>query len=201
MTDVPGGNSIRSLRTARGWSLEKLAARLRELFPDEDTHFTTVAKIERSQRGLSEKWIRKFAAAFDITPAALMSNESPVVRQVPLIGKIAAGNLREAVQDPTGWVSSTLAGPRAFALYPDGDSMDLVVPPGFWVVFDPDQADLLEGKVYAIMNGDGETTFKRYRADPPRMEPCSSNKAHKPIPLGREPFTVTGRAVEMGSAL
>lgn len=203
MRDVPGDNVVRRLRKARGWTQEQLAARVRETSPDaEDTHFTTIAKIERSQRGLTEKWIRRFALAFDIAPSALMEDTpAATMRKVPLIGKIAAGLWKEAIHDPTGYVSTSEGGPRSFALVPDGDSMDLVVTPGSWVIFDPDQTELLDGKVYAIMNGEGESTFKRFRLGPPRLEPCSSNKAHKPIPLGVEPFTVIARAVEQGSSL
>lgn len=203
MAKVAGDNIIRSLRRARGWTLEQLAQRIRETSPDaDDLHYSTVQKIESSQRGLTEKWIKRFALAFDISPSSLMENTPSVpLRKVPMLGKIAAGLWKEAIHDPNGFVSTTEGGPRSFALIPDGDSMDLIVTPGSWVIFDPDQTDLLEGKVYAVMNGDGESTFKRFRLNPPRLEPCSSNKSHKPIALGAEPFTVIARAVEQGSSL
>ena len=58
----------------------------------------------------------------------------------------------------------------------------------------PDDFELRDGKFYAVMK-DGETTFKRFRANPARLEPCSSNPAHGAIAIGREPFTVIGRVV------
>lgn len=79
--------------------------------------------------------------------------------------------------------------------------MNQVVGADATIIVDPDDFELRDGKFYAVMNGDGETTFKRFRADPPRLEPCSTNPDHKPIILGREPFTVVGRIVWQGSAM
>jgi len=51
------------------------------------------------------------------------------------------------------------------------------------------------------MNGEGETTLKRFRADPLRLEPCSSDPQYQPIALGKEPFTVIGRAISSFQSL
>lgn len=185
------GHRIRELRMAAGLSLEELAERL-----GDGTHFTTIAKIERSQRTISLDWIMKIAAALGVSAATLVSAGEPMpTRLIPLIGSIAAGNWREAILDPEGMIPVAGAGPNAFALRPSGDSMDKVATEDHILVIDPDQPDLLDGKLYAVMNGFGETTFKRFRADPPRLEPASFNPDHQPIPLGREPFTVIGRVV------
>ena len=120
---------------------------------------------------------------------------------VPIVGRIAAGNWREAIAEPLGYLPCPVGGPNAFALKPEGTSMDLVVGDNALIVVDPDELDLLEGKFYSVMNANGETTFKRYRGDPPQLEPVSSDPSHKVIPLGREPFTVIGRVVWQGSPL
>lgn len=182
---------IREMRIARKWTLEDLAEKT-------GSTFSEIGKIERSSRKLNLEWIDRFAAAFEMSPQEFFANAgskttAPQLKQIPLVGKIAAGNWREAIQDPMGWVPAMEGSANAFALTPDGDSMNLIVPAGGYVVVDPDQFELLDGKVYAVMNGDGETTFKRFRAGPPRLEPCSSNPVHQPIALGREPFTVVGR--------
>jgi len=191
------GHRIRELRMAAGLTLDQLAERVSEI-RGEPAHFTTIAKIERSQRTISVDWVIQIAQALEVSVADILTpTPKKSVRMIPVVGKIAAGNWQEAIQEPIGEipVPDETAGPNAFGLQPSGDSMNLVFMDGGYVVVDPDQPDLLDGRYYAIMNGDGETTFKRYRADPPRLEPESSNPEHKPIPLGREPFTVIGRVV------
>jgi SOS-response transcriptional repressor LexA len=71
--------------------------------------------------------------------------------------------------------------------------MDKLVGEDGLIIVDPDQRDLINGKLYCVRNIAGEATFKRYRADPPQLEPMSSNPYHTAIPLGREPFIVIGR--------
>lgn len=192
----PPSNKVRALRKERGLTMEQLGEKV-------GVHFTTIAKIERSQRGLSGELLAKIAEALDVDPQELV-DEVPMtvaVRMVPMVGKIAAGNWREAIQDPDGYIPVPVRGGFCFALRPDGDSMDLVVGRDAYVIVDPEQLDLHDGRLYAVMNGSGETTFKRYRSDPPRLEPVSSNPVHKPIALGREPFTVIGRVIWQGSSL
>lgn len=183
-------NRIREVRQRRGMSLEELGAAI-------GVSFSTVAKLERSQRTLSLDLLTTIAKALGVTPGELIGGPQvgPPLRTVPIIGKIAAGNWREAIEDPIGHVAVPDAGPNAFALVPDGDSMDLVAPEGSIIVIDPDMKELAEGRMYAVMNREHETTFKRYRSDPPRLEPCSSNPAHKPIPLLSEPMEMIGRVV------
>jgi repressor LexA len=119
------------------------------------------------------------------------------VRLVPVIGEISAGAWQEAVSEPIGTVPipADAAGPRAFALKPLGDSMNLLVTEEGYAVVDPDQRELIAGKVYAFRNEHGEATFKRYVDSPPRLEPCSTNPEHEPILLGAEPLVVIGRVV------
>lgn len=185
------GHRIRQLRMAAGLTMEELANRI-----GGDTHFTTIGKIEKSQRTISLDWIMKIAGALNVEPSALLQPETrQPVSLIPLVGAISAGNWREAVLDPIEMIPVSGVGPNVFALRPEGDSMNMLVGDGAIVVVDPDQLDLMDGKLYAVMNGDSETTFKRYRGAPPRLEPVSSNPEHVPIPLGREPFTVIGRVV------
>lgn len=191
------GHRIREMRIAAGLTLDQLAEKVSEI-RGEPAHFTTIAKIERSQRTISIDWIIQIAQALGVAPGDILAPAPRrAVRMVPVIGQIAAGGWQEAVQEPIGEVPipDETAGPNAFGLRPSGDSMNLVFNDGGYVIVDPDQIDLLDGKYYAMMNGEGETTFKRFRADPPRLEPQSSNPAHQPIPLGKEPFTTIGRVV------
>ncbi|WP_294390373.1 S24 family peptidase [uncultured Sphingomonas sp.] len=195
LTDVMPSR-IRDLRLQRGWSQGDLAERA-------GTTIATISKMERSMRGLSLDWVERLASALDMSAHALLGSGQPAgLRTIPVVGRIAAGNWQEAIEDPVGHiVVPDDVGPNAFALEPHGDSMDMVAPAGSIVVIDPDQHELRDGAIYAIMNGGGETTLKQFRADPARLEPQSSNPDHKTIALGREPFTVIGRAVSVNRRL
>lgn len=189
------GARIRELRQAEGLSLEALAERIRKN-TGEDVHFTTLQKIERSMRTISVDWVIKIAEALHLQPQDLLASNREPVRYIPVLGAIPAGNWKEAIAEADGEfvpIPAAHVGPNAFGLRPVGDSMNRVVTDKTVLVVDPDQYDLLDGKLYAVMNGDGETTFKRFRANPPRLEPDSDNPVHQPIPLGREHVTVIGQ--------
>lgn len=191
-------NNIRALRKGRGWTMEQLAERI-----EGSPHYTTIAKLERNERGLSLEWMRKIATALEVQPEDLFSSDPArrAVRMVPLIGEIAAGNWKEAVHDPIGYVPAISGGPRVFGLKTSGDSMNRVIMENAYLLVDPDMADLVDGKIYAVRNEQGEATVKFYRPDPPRLEPASTNPAHKPIFFGQEPFTIIGRVIWQGQEL
>jgi repressor LexA len=152
---------------------------------------------------LTQPWMERIAAALGVSPHDIIAERGSGLRMVPLIGEIAAGDWALAVREPLGWVPviDRVGGPRCFALKPKGDSMNLIADEDSYVVFDPDQLALEEGKVYAIASEGDLATFKRYRSDPPRLEPVSSNPEHKPIMVGAEPFVVIGRATYVGREL
>lgn len=185
-------NNLRKLRTERNLSIRDLAEKM-------DVHFTTIARIERSERRLTPDWIERFSEALGVPPQALsdtpLPGQIPGVRSVPVIGQVAAGSWREAVQEPLDVMAAPVSGQNVFGLRVDGDSMDTVAGAGSIVLVDPDQLSLRDGRYYVVMNGDGETTFKQFRADPARLEPLSSNPEHRTIDLGQSPYTVVGRVV------
>lgn len=120
---------------------------------------------------------------------------------VPVIGIAAAGCWREAVEVPA-YLVPQLKRPgcnQAFAVQVDGDSMDLIIPERSYAVIDPDQKRLLDKRVYLIQNSSRDTTIKRYRSDPARFEPVSSNPEHNVIHIGEHEITVIGRVVSFTS--
>ena len=127
----------------------------------------------------------------------------PDVQLVPVIGMSNAGNWREAIATPGGMVPmpSGRAGSRAFAIEVKGDSMDLMVQEGEYVVVDPDETQLYSDKVYLIENAEHETQIKLYRSNPARFEPMSRNDTHQPVFLGQDPVRVIGRVVWRGGPL
>lgn len=196
MRSNTAGLNIKRLRKERGLTQEQLAARI-----SEDTSIATISKLEKGQMSMSLDWIQRIASALGVTEHEIIARgDISRVRLIPIIGLIAAGNWSEAIENPEGYMPAApdVGGPNCFALRPVGDSMDQLVGEGGCIVVDPDQRDLHDGKAYAVRNAEGDTTFKRYQASPPTLLPCSSNKDHQPIPLGREPFTVIGRVTWAG---
>ena len=127
------------------------------------------------------------------------------VRTIPVIGQVSAGRWREATAKAA---AQRMPAPdpalpaSAVALDVEGDSMDLFVPDGGRIIFDPDDRALYPRRFYVVLNEQGETTFKRFFADPARLEPCSSNSDHKAIVLGEgEVFTVVGRVIWQASRM
>ena len=116
---------------------------------------------------------------------------------VPVIGIAGAGRWREAVEVPLGHmpVPGRLSGRNVFGIEVSGDSMDLLIDDGGLILVDAGQKELAPGGVYLIANSRGEATVKRYRRDPARFEPCSSNPAHRPFLISDDDFSVLGKVV------
>lgn len=166
---------------------------------------------ENGTRGFDHLTAVKYARAFNVSAQWLLgltSNETPQsstaaisVRQIPLVGRAPAGNWREAIEVPIGyvWARVDRTGPNAFAVEIDGDSMNLILPDGGWAVIDPDQRSFFDKKVYLVMNGDAEATLKRYVSNPARLVPVSTNDTHGDILLTGDPITIIGRVVSYGN--
>lgn len=117
-------------------------------------------------------------------------------REIPLIGMAGAGNWLEAIEQAGRqvWIPAHL-GTAKFAIEIVGSSMDLLLPEGSIAVIDPDDKEMYSGKIYLLLNADGEATVKRYRTDPARFEPVSSDPSFVPFALGTTDFRIVGRVV------
>lgn len=115
---------------------------------------------------------------------------------LPIVGLVSAGEWREGFEVVMGYMPSPdkSLGPNSFVVIIEGDSMDKVAQAGEGIIVDPSDLDLVSGCFYVVRNGDGQMTFKQYRDNPARLEPCSTNPSHKSIFPGRDEFTVVGRA-------
>lgn len=125
------------------------------------------------------------------------------IQFVPIIGITSAGNWREAIQLPMGSlpIPPGNASGDAFALEVSGDSMDKLIADGGYVVVDPTQKELHDGKCYLIQNDEGEATVKRYRREPARFEPVSTNPEHREWLVSEQDFSVLGRVVWKAEAI
>jgi repressor LexA len=119
-------------------------------------------------------------------------------RVTPIIGRIAAGNWRAAIQEPMGFTKAfDKGGPNTFGLEVDGDSMDRFCPAGAIIAVDPDDRRLVDGGLYAVINDIDDATFKVFRSEPARLEPASHNSVHEPIYIGSDTVNVIGRIVQI----
>lgn len=121
------------------------------------------------------------------------------VRIIPIIGLVAAGTMKEALQQPLGDMPVPASTPNgAIALRVDGDSMDLEIEDGGTVIVDRDDRTLFPGRLYVVVNDEGEATFKQFESDPARLIPRSTNPSHTTIFIGDGTmFKVFGRVTAL----
>jgi SOS-response transcriptional repressor LexA len=162
---------------------------------------TAVSKRLTGKREFKHAEIVKLDAWLGTPEVPITGSEG--VRLVPIIGQVAAGRWREAIQQPLGHipVAASSTSTTAIALRVQGDSMDLEIADGGVVIVDPDDKGLFPGRLYVVLNSDGETTFKQFEVNPARFVPRSTNPAHKVVMIGEgEGFTVVGRVTALSRA-
>lgn len=133
----------------------------------------------------------------------LIVDEPPTIR-VPFISWVEAGLLVEVADpympgDAYEWKDITVNKTTVFGLAVRGTSMNRVAPEGALIVVDYADRDLVSGKYYVIADADGNATFKKYRADPPRFEP-ESTEIHETIFPGPD-WRVIGRVIRVQADL
>jgi len=114
--------------------------------------------------------------------------------KVPLIDWVSAGKMSysDIGEEIIGFVEETGLDRDGdwIALRVKGDSMDRISPPESIIFVDRRDQVLVPNACYVISNTDGEATYKRFRPNPMRFEPVSTNSLHEPIYPTREPLIV-----------
>jgi repressor LexA len=118
---------------------------------------------------------------------------------VPIVGRVQAGRLTEAIEDPDGWlpVGGRPAAERLFALTVRGESMTGagILPGDVVVVRQQEKAD--DGAVVVALV-DGEATVKRLRMRSGRLELHAENPAFAAIvPEAPDAVRILGQVVEV----
>ena len=93
--EVQAGRALRRLRTARGWSQEEVARRMKAY--GYDFHQTMIAKIEAAQRPIRVRELADFAALYGVEVHELIY---PPAGSLQEAGKEIA-TLREQLQEAT----------------------------------------------------------------------------------------------------
>lgn len=147
----------------------------------------TLTSHENGNRDISRKAAEMYATLFKVDAGWLLYGEkesaggSEVL--VPVLSRVSAGNLRYQQGVTASEIErhvkvADLPKGVWYALEVEGDSMDRIAPDGAVIIFDRSDDKLLDGKYYIFALENGETTFKRYKKSPPRLQPFSTNPDH-----------------------
>jgi len=123
--------------------------------------------------------ICKIAQVLDLDPAELTGEAKPA--GVPMISWVSAGVLRESdhVEDmetaPRVPASDLDPAGHWIALRVEGDSMDRISPPDSLIFVNTRDRLLVPNACYVFSDSNGGTTYKRWRPNPNRLEPVSTN--------------------------
>ncbi len=164
-------------------SLEEVAHRFR---------LSSVATVHKHLSNLEKKGLirRKWNRSRSVE---LVENEA-ATREVPLLGRIAAGRPIEAIQD-----SETMAIPpdmlgrgRTYILRVDGDSMvDEGIRDGDHVIVE-ERKEARNGETVVALLGEDEVTLKKYYREGKKVRLEPANPGMKPIIVNEEDVTVQG---------
>ena len=178
-------NQIAAVRKRVGLKIEELAERA-------GLSTTYVWRMERGERNVSLKNLQKLADALGVAPSDLI--ESKPVADEPILSWVSAGMMArdDVQQDVVGEIRMSDLDPRGewMALRVEGDSMDRISPPGSLILVDLTDKALVPNACYIITDGDSQATYKRFRSNPPRFEPVSTNPSHQPIFPDGEPAVI-----------
>lgn len=196
------GSRIERRRAELGLSQEEVAQRVRRL--GGEIHQTGIDKIEKrdTQR---PRFLKEIAIALEVNEDWLLSGREPMERPsipelakmaitVPVVTWVSAGSLArdDAQQDVIGSILVGDLDPKGkwVCLRVEGDSMDRISPPGSLILVNLADRRLVTNACYIITNGDGDASYKRFRANPSRFEPVSTNPAHEAIFPDHEPAVI-----------
>ncbi|WP_448983854.1 LexA family protein [Olsenella uli] len=179
------GERIAEARKALSLSQQQLADRL-------GTSQPTIQRYESNERDLNSEKLIAMSAALGVTISYLLGfdddqvipNRAHVMHSVPVLGRIAAGEAREAIQQAGEWHATRdelwRDHERAFWLVVSGNSMNRLFPEGSLVLIDPDE-EVRDGDVGALfVNGD-DATLKRvfFEGETVRLHPESHDAEYR----------------------
>lgn len=160
-------------------------------------------------KSLSVETLEKLAAAVGLKHNEILAKLFSVdssnqkftsVRLVPVVTWLAAGSAAEVVnetvvQEAEHFIPVMSEKDTLIAVQVRGSSINRFIPDGSFAVIDPSDTDLVNGDFYALKNGDDEGTLKRYRSNPDRFEPYST-EPHETIFSSTQPLQIIGRVVQ-----
>jgi transcriptional regulator with XRE-family HTH domain len=113
-----------------------------------------------------------------IDPAYMSDASGLPTTSVPVVTWVSAGDLLQpdvAVERLSTLYFTDLAPGDWVALRVQGESMNRISPDGSIIIVNRRDKTLVPNKCYVIDDGEGRATFKRYRSNPDRFEPVSTD--------------------------
>lgn len=184
-------NGLQRAMDAKGIGPTALAAAV-------GTSKQNIARWADQERKLPMEWAQEISRKLDIDLTALLLPQIGPTG-APLISWVSAGALKTPSDvrdlndaklayahglDPKGdWI----------ALQVEGDSMDRISPPESIIFVNRKDRRLVANACYVIADAEGgQATYKRFRPNPDRWEPVSTNPDHEPVFVkkGREPVII-----------
>jgi SOS-response transcriptional repressor LexA len=198
---MSAGERIAQVREELGLSQQALSDRVNRI--GGEISQTGIDKIEK--RGTKRpRFLREIAAALGVSDDWLVTGKGqksappkgaakPTI-DLPIISWVSAGEMSKPDMSDVQIGNIAMSGLDAngdwIALQVDGDSMDRISPPGSIVIVNRKDKRLVPNACFVIADDDGNATYKRFRANPPRFEPVSTNPAHEAIFPENEPVIV-----------
>jgi len=193
------GDRIRHARKAAGLNQTELAERVGVSQPSvanwesgvHDPRRVMLAKLAEAL-GTSLDWLAdglRSPVERDKGPAAAYLRRA--VRHTPVISARDATRLLDDRQaDPHSvaedYIPVTTGSEQVFALFVDDPDVDLAFPKDTLVVIDYADRRPSDG-AWCLAAPDGKPVLRRWRDDPPRLEPHSSDPAARPTHVERDP--------------
>ncbi len=184
-------NSLRAAMDARGIGVTALALAV-------GTSKQNIQRWADQERKLPVEWAEKIAHHLDLDLAYLvLPHVGPL--GAPLISWVSAGDLKTpgVVLEPGDAKMAYIHGldPEGdwIALEVEGDSMDRISPPESIIFVNRKDRRLVANACYVIADAEGgQASYKRFRPNPDRWEPVSTNPEHEPVFVkkGREPVII-----------
>lgn len=154
---------------------------------------------ESGVRGYGRR-VKDYARRYNVSIDWLLRGVGPgpddkraLATGIPILSWVSAGDMRreDIADEALGMLDiGALADGDWVALRVDGDSMDRISPPDSIILVNRRDRRLVANACYVIGDLDGNATYKRYRPNPTRFEPVSTNPAHEPIYPEHDPVIV-----------
>lgn len=113
---------------------------------------------------------------------------------VPIVSAVSAGALKkpDVSDEQIGIIRVADIDPKGdwIALRVTGDSMDRISPPDSVILVNRKERRLVPNACYVVSDGDDGVTYKRFRPNPDRLEPVSTNPSHEPMFFEQEPAII-----------
>jgi phage repressor protein C with HTH and peptisase S24 domain len=144
-----------------------------------------VSEMRRGKRRPQSHELRIIAEYLEKPLPSELMPENDTMTKLPVLAMVSAGRLSDSRWD--GEVLRYVAigglenGSDWIGFIVEGDSMDRISPPGSVVVVDRKDRKLVPNACYVIADLEGAASYKRFRPNPTRFEPVSTNANHETI--------------------